>query len=125
MIPTDIRELLSDLLRRSKKKEVNWIDSSTGSSEDYTVNLPAASINIWVSPDGDISGAILNSKARPISTFSSGSIPEDFLLLQELLESARRKVLSVDETIADIRRALRNDGEVGVPSKKQDDDPPF
>ncbi len=132
MIPDDIREIVSALLERSKKREVNWVEANQlglGEGDDYFLSLPNSSINIWrAEPPDDppfIAGNILNSQGKVAVYFDSKGNREDAVLLEELLAWAKRSALQADETIDDIKRALASKNPIGDPNPKKKDDIPF
>jgi len=127
MIPHDVRLILSGLLARSQKREVEWVESkATNFSHfgDFGVIFPTSSVMIWEdSREGTYGGRILNSRGDVIVSFDSEGSGEDRLLLEELMDLARRKVLRADETLAEIQKALEGNPRVGsLPATAPDDD---
>jgi hypothetical protein len=131
MIASDIREILDMLLERSKRREVNWVETKDmvgmvvdKSGEDYVVALPNSSINIWRSSKPDkVVGNILNSEGKVVLGFSANEADPDFPFLEELLSWAKRSALKADETLSEIKRALADKGRVGSNPKKDDEIP--
>ena len=128
MIPEDVKDVCQMLLERSKRKEVNWTFGSPRGpeDEDYLVNLPNSSFNIWQAEDC-IRCSILNSGGQIVLQFSDEGNLADAELLGELLQWAKRIVFNVDEAVQDLRCALKAPQPVGkVPeTKKDNDDLPF
>jgi hypothetical protein len=128
MIPQDVRAILTNLLARSRKKEVEWLESRATTFShfgDYGVIFPTSSLMIWEEPsEGTYGGRILNSRGDVIVSFDSEGSGEDRLLLEELIDLARRKVLRADETLAEIQKALESSPRVGSapPSRSGADD---
>lgn len=129
MIPLDVRSILSSLLARSRKKEVEWVETTATAFNhlgDFAVIFPTSSVVLWQdSREGAFGGRILNSHGETIVSFNSEESGEDRLLLEELIGLARRKVLRADETLAEIQKALETSARVGsLPKNKKgfDDD---
>jgi hypothetical protein len=118
MIPSQIREILEGLLRKSDAGGVKWVNSqSVGMEpvmeEDYLVALPDSSINVYKLPDDELRLNILNSEGDVVLSVGTSDTPDSKDLLQKLLHSARNSVLNVEGTLASIQKALRSDDVIG------------
>lgn len=130
MIPSDVLEILNGLLDRSRKKEVEWLESQVaryGGFGDFMVVFPNSSLVIWENlNDGELGGRIFNNRGDVVVSFDTTSGDADsHQLLSELMDLARRKVLRADETFAEIQKAIVSNPRVGdVPKRAQvvDDD---
>jgi hypothetical protein len=146
MIPEEVRDVLTALLKRSQEGQVNWLPAdevmppSRDAEEDYVVVTPHSSVNIWL-PKGsrEINGEILNSRGLSVASFCSESEDlsswgaadkdeeqdrqlrarvqeEDRELLSQLLASARRKALNVEGTLHELKREVLESSIVGAPN---------
>jgi hypothetical protein len=120
MIRNDIREILQGLLRKSEAKQVKWVDTLEMSTRDvvdldYTVFLPESSINLFRFSGEPAQLNILNAQGNVIFSVTEANDNNAALLLNQLIESARNTLLSVDTTLADLKRALSSDDVIGEP----------
>ena len=134
MISLDVKNILQGLLERSRKKEVEWIDSrSIGHTGygDFAVLFPSSSVVIWENrEEQEYGGRIFNNRGDVVVSFEA--TPADmssYQLLEELVQLARRKVLRADETIAEIQKAIDSNPRVGAVPKRavvdDDEEVPF
>jgi hypothetical protein len=122
MIPDDVRPILTSLLERSRRREVEWLESSAAGHRygDFVVLFPASSIVLWEDNESPlIEGRVLNNRGDIVVSFDSSDNSDDHETLRELMELARRKVLRADETLAEIHRALEYPGRVGTVSRSK------
>lgn len=129
MIPEDVRPILQTLIERSKRREVEWITSSAAGQRhgDYVVLFPSSSFVLAEDQDeGRIEGRILNSRGDTALTFGASyrDSEDDYGLLAELMELARRKVLKADEALAEIKKVLELSGRIGEIPKANVGGPP-
>lgn len=120
MIPEEVRQLVDNLLAKSREREVNWVHTSDiGMSVaqggiDFTVTLPEYSINVWKREGSDeVFMALYDEQGRTIYKFEVEPSQEGYDDMNEIVELARRKALHVDEALKSVSEALSNPGVIG------------
>jgi hypothetical protein len=112
MIPEDIRPLVFALINKSEIRKVNWKHASESMpeslDEDYIVNGPKSSINIFKSDNGIINFHVLNDRGDIIVKFETLPEERDYEKLEKLLELAKKKSLNLEDTIKDLLNSINN-----------------
>lgn len=109
MIKDEIRSILKTLIEKSKARQVIWTqfdDPEVELEDDYIVSFPKSSVNVFQTEKGIIGVNILNSSGTVVGKIGSEESELDGSLLKELLDCAREAVFKIDETLADLKRAL-------------------
>ncbi len=120
--------ILSILLQRSRKDEVNWQSPSDSFGHDaFEVKLPQSVVSIQrVQPTAEADYyrvAILNNQGQLVFSASASEEPQspeeaDWLeILRDLYEDASRSVTGWDKVLDDLRSAVQGERPVGLLKK--------
>jgi hypothetical protein len=128
MISEKIKDIVFSLYKRTLAGEVNWASSGMDpKDEDYTVNFPSSSINIFRTAGGfdnnpGILLNIINNKGDVVfSDFLATDDPE-YHIYNNIINTIRSEKLNVAGTLEDIRNSLKDSGSIG---QKDDSELPF
>jgi len=134
MFEPEVREILSELLVKSEAGEVKWLMSASAGLEaaqgdDYVVLMPNSSINVFVL-NGIPHVNFIDSAGDALLSLEPDSDEEANLIMQ-IIASARKtieapRVRKMHRTLADIKKALRQEGMVGeTTQRKFNEEAPF
>lgn len=118
MIPSEVQEIISDLLKKTRKGKVNWLPTADldlpGGEDDFAVSMPDYSLNIY-SQGENIIFAIYNNIGKEVYSFGLNTLAEGYPILEELHKLARIQALSVDEIFESILEHLKKEDVIGKP----------
>lgn len=129
MIPdSKLMEILTQLLHRSEKDEVQWQRDRNGPGTCYRVILPNSSLRVaFTSPPSDPDwflaeirnreGVLVFDKSVTVDA-DSESDKEWLQLLRDLYLDAHRSVTGWDKVLAEIESVVADNGVVGVASEE-------
>lgn len=128
MIP-EVKDIIVSLLKKTEAGQVKWVDARNVGmknvmEEDYVVLLPNSSINVFRGTEG-VRLNILNSEGNVVMYVEAmNESLNDVKLLEDLLLSAKRKALGLDETLTEIKEILSKEGVIGdaKPRRFKDND---
>ncbi|MDP2216200.1 MAG: hypothetical protein Q8J68_02795 [Methanolobus sp.] len=131
MLPEVYKTIIRKLHKKSAEEEVNWHTTSDGSTYIVYFKTFSLSIDRYHMEFRDAPGIavrILNMEGDEVDSFFEYDSDDDWQLLNELYEFARRKALRIDEAIRSIDSELDRIGFVGRgdnPAGEKFDDIPF
>jgi hypothetical protein len=136
---SEIRAIVEGLLKKSREDKVAWVHASTvgrltseegvdPSSEDYAVNTPSYTINVFktidISPSGPkrvIRINILNELGDVVTNHTANEDEKEYPMMEELIELARNSVIGEERVLKKIMEGLSKPGIFG----STDDEVPF
>ncbi len=120
MIPSDMQTIVDQLLKRSLDGTVNWVEAKRlglPSRYDFAVKLPNYIIAIGLNTDNDMNSNLcldlLNESGRTAVSADAADGTEEFEIINNLYEAARRSALKADEILSDLRARLERDESLG------------
>jgi hypothetical protein len=126
MIATEkIRELLQQLLEKSRANQVYW---RIGSHRSYVkrnvfVQFPESSIHVvHVSPPTEadvIYIVIYNEGGKEVARWEVTEDDRDWELASDLVAEAHRYVTNWDKVLEDVEKAVHAQGPIGVPPPEE------
>ena len=118
-----LREVLTKLLERSRKNEVNWL---SGRDPEYFVKFPDNSriVLIYASPESApdwVAASLVVNGVEVANLFAEDgddAKKETFTLMRQLWQDAHRSVTGWDTAINQIKSSVESDPRVGIAPHK-------
>lgn len=125
-----IKDIALGLLQKSKNGQVNWVHFNSTNlvgpegpsqiDDDYAVNTPNFSINIFAIHESGIRINIHNEMGDLVSFDVVGYNDPDYALMDSLLQSAKEYLMDENELLKTIKSDLAKPGTIGLSGNKSD-----
>jgi hypothetical protein len=119
MFNDEISQILEALLTKSEAGQVKWLAAAeagmdeAAETDDFVVLMPNSSINVFRTTHGLPRVNFLDSQGNLSLFVNANDGVRAIELIEGLIESAKRQVFRIDETLEDIKKAVSSDGVIG------------
>lgn len=113
-VPKELLPFFTRLVDKSKKSEINW--QTTGQPEAFRVTFPDMAIAIALEGDRLVRIKLLNDQGLAAAEMVVDDGEDEWLGAVSLINSAKRKVMRIDQTMQRAMEELGKDGPVGLES---------
>ena len=124
MLESKVEEIITSLIRKSKKDQVNWYPADdlgirSVAYDDYAVSLPDHTLNVFeTEPDGQgdvgIAFAILDGSGGAIYRVTAKPADPPYSQLVELLDLARHKARKLGDLFELLKESIATDDVIGL-----------
>lgn len=127
MIPSNIENLIKALIQKTIDKKAIWGKTARPNEFKLHFDKGAVTTDRWNGNDEDsVDFGIYNNFGDRIDNFYASKGSDDYEILLELHNVAKREFYKVDETITSLFNEVRADKSVGKREiEKESDDLPF
>ncbi len=112
MIPNEFREILDLVYKKTENDEVNWRDDTNESI--FSVSVPKYSILIQKDFKNRVRIRLMNKYGNDIEDFEIPKGEDDYQLVKELYDMARRRAGSIDDAVSDLKNIFTQKGSTGA-----------
>lgn len=110
-VPKEFASFFKRLVDKSRKSEINW--RATGQPDAFRVDFADFAIDAAQESDKRIRVRVLNDAGVCVADFAVDDDDDDWLGAVGLINSAKRTVLKVDQTMRRAMEELAKEGVVG------------
>lgn len=132
MMSENIENLIRSLVQKTNKKEAIWGKTSGQNEFKLIFDTGAVTTSLWNVEEMDVINiAIYNKFGDKIENYYANENEDEFELLKELHDSARKEFYKVDDTLKGLFEELKGIKSIGKreienePPSNNDDDLPF